>query len=95
LASRYFKTAEHYLCVSSNIGFNPEANLQSGTGLLGETGSSVYFLKSHRFAFGAQKTLGNRFLITAQITWSDLELSFDKGNFVNNWIGQLSVSYRF
>jgi YaiO family outer membrane protein len=95
LASRYFKTAENYLGVISSIGFNPEAILQSGTGLLGETGSSVYFLKSHRFGFDAQKTLGSIFLITAQITWSDLELSFDRGNFVNNWIGQLSVSYRF
>jgi hypothetical protein len=95
LASRSFKTAENYLGLSSSIGFYPEANLQSGTGLLGETGSSVYFLKSHRFGFDAQKTLGNIFLIKAQITWSDLGLSFAIGNFVNIWTGQLSLSYRF
>lgn len=95
LGRRYFKDAQNYVGVIANVGFSPDANLQSGTGFSGESGSSVYFLKSHRFGFDAQKTLGKRFALTGQATWSDLELVFDKGNFVNIWTGQLTLSYQF
>lgn len=95
LGRRYFKNAQNYVGVIANIGFSPDANLQSGTGFSGQEGSSVYFLKSHRFGFDAQKTVGKRFIFNVQTTWSDLELVFDKGNFVNIWTGQLTASYLF
>jgi hypothetical protein len=47
------------------------------------------------FGFDAQKTLGSRSVLTGQATWSNLELVFDKGNFVNIWTGQLTLSYQF
>lgn len=95
LGRRYFSNAQTYVGVIANIGFTPGGLLQAGLDSNGDSGSNVYFLKSHRFGFDAQKTVGKRFIVGGQATWADLELVFDKGNFVNIWTGQITVSYLF
>ena len=95
LARRYFKDALNFVGVYGSVGYSPDLFLQAGNGIVSDLATNIYFLKSHRFGIEAQKSFAQRFAVGARTSWSDLELVFDKGNFVNIWTGQVYVSYRF
>lgn len=95
IGRRYFKDAQNFLGIQSNIGFTPDNRLQANGAITGDNEQDLYFLKSRRIGFEYQRTFGTRFIWNMQSFWSDLELNFDRGNFVNIWGGQTTLTYQF
>jgi YaiO family outer membrane protein len=80
-ARKYFKDANNYLSMIVGGGFSPDARrIQTNAGL--DAGNNIYFLKSQKVGLGFQKSVRYNILWTGDVYYSNQELSFSYGEYV-------------
>lgn len=81
-ARKYFADANNYISLQVGAGFSPDARrIQTNVGL--DTGNDIYFLKSQRVNLGFQKTIRYNMMLNAEVYYSNQELSFSYGEYIN------------